>query len=263
MIQCAEGYRSSARRAATSPSKSPSTTHIPSPSRTPTKSPISHSPTPSPVPAACTSPTNITTKLTFYGAKDNCPPGAELMYTNGPHHGVAGGTGTYSDPITFAGSPAAFAVGAVVYSFGLQKYFVFEDFCQECQGNWVNSDAWHLDLWIGPTTVVSGPGLIECEDALTQNGAAVEICASPNHPVNPMPLFDGTTSTCIVPVETCVDNGNVCGNECQIPYNNTCSGLATMFGLSLARFEALNPTIPCNATLPINTSVCMGGSCGD
>lgn len=46
----------------------------------------------------------------------------------------------------------------------------------------------------------------------------------------------------------------------------TCPVLATLFGLSLERFEALNPAFNCTADAPPikkDTSMCMGGTCGD
>lgn len=67
---------------------------------------------------------NITAEMTFYGAKDK-PPGGSISYPNAQHP-EAGGVGTYTDPITFAGSPhtPGFVPGKIVlYNFALSKYF--------------------------------------------------------------------------------------------------------------------------------------------
>jgi hypothetical protein len=51
---------------------------------------------------------NMTVKaiVTFYGAKDNCPPGGDIAYPS-KRHPVAGGTGTAADPATFASAKQA------------------------------------------------------------------------------------------------------------------------------------------------------------
>jgi hypothetical protein len=88
--------------------------------------------------------------LTFYGANDNCLPGSRIAY---PHlHRMAGGTGTFADPITFASFPGVLGLepGAIVYVPSLQKYFIFEDGCDECEEDWKKHKIGHLDLWIGP-----------------------------------------------------------------------------------------------------------------
>jgi hypothetical protein len=59
-----------------------------------------------------------------------------------------GGSGTYHDPITFAAATAAFPAGTVIYSFELEKYFIMEDGCDECEQDH-RSGRYHVDIWTG------------------------------------------------------------------------------------------------------------------
>jgi len=92
---------------------------------------------------AAAAPTNQTVYNTFYGAKDNCPPGGSIAHP--VLHPLAGGTGTFADPITFAGAVAAVPYGTIVYSWRLQKYFIMEDDCEECAADW-KAGKWHFDV---------------------------------------------------------------------------------------------------------------------
>lgn len=201
---------------------------------------------------------NVTALTTFYGAKDNCPPGGDIAHPI--KHQLAGGTGTYADPITYAGATQATPPGTIIYVYALRKYFIMEDDCEECQKDW-RKNKWHVDLWMGPDTVSPGPNLIACENALTQSQVRVLVDAPPNLPVNTAPLF--ANNKCIVPAPPCHDQGNQCGNSCQIPKAATCTQLASLFALNMTRFVQLNPRLPCTRTVPAGTSVCMGGTCGD
>lgn len=42
------------------------------------------------------------------------------------------GTGTYSDPLTFASAPGEFTTCEVIYVPYLKKYARFEDYCAQC-----------------------------------------------------------------------------------------------------------------------------------
>ena len=83
---------------------------------------------------------------TFYGAKDNCPPGGDIAHPI--IHKEAGGVGTFVDPITFAGDTTATPAGTIIYVWQLKKYFIMEDDCEECQDDWRKSHKWHVDLWM-------------------------------------------------------------------------------------------------------------------
>ncbi|MFD0635984.1 hypothetical protein ACFQ9X_34865 [Catenulispora yoronensis] len=62
---------------------------------------------------AAGSATTEQTFLTFYGWWDNTPPGGDISYPQ--IHQTAGGTGTYSDPITFATDSSEQPPGTIVY----------------------------------------------------------------------------------------------------------------------------------------------------
>lgn len=55
---------------------------------------------------ACSLVTNVHT--TFYGAPDNDPPGPATAYNCGGRNYIAGGTGTYANPLTFATAPGEY-----------------------------------------------------------------------------------------------------------------------------------------------------------
>jgi hypothetical protein len=212
------------------------------------------------VPASATS-VNVTAETTFYGSKDNCPPGGDIAHP--VIHKEAGGVGTWDNPITYAGDVAATPVGARIYVFFLQKYFIMEDDCEECQHDWKRDKKYHFDLWMGGDTVSPGSNLIACEDALTVSKTTVDINPPNNYTVDVTPLFNNVTDQCIIPAPPCHDQGNVCGNSCEIPAAATCEALETMLYLTPTRFIELNPTLDCAKTVPSGTSVCMGGTCGD
>ena len=126
---------------------------------------------------------------------------------------------------------------------------------------------WHIDLWIGNDDVSPGGGLIACEVALSDeswsDAATVEVDAPNGHVVDVTPLFDTPTNTCIIPSTPCQDDGNVCGNKCELPDPYTCAELEKMLYLTPKRFLELNPDLDCSNVVTANTPVCMGGTCGD
>ena len=76
----------------------------------------------------------VSAETTFYGARDNCPPGGDIAYPQ--IHNEAGGNGTYNNPITYAGAKKATEPGTIIYVEFLQKYFIMEDDCEECDNDW-------------------------------------------------------------------------------------------------------------------------------
>ena len=178
--------------------------------------------------------------------------------------------GTFDDPITFAGAqknPALRPGKTVVYVPALQKYFRFEDQCEECESDWVKHGRWHFDLWMGGDAVTPDPNLIACENQLTRSKATVLVDAPAGLPVNATPLFNASSLQCIEPATPCTDKGNACGNSCEIPQSATCAALAVELLLPYPRFLQLNPQLgaQCAAGSEVltGTSVCMGGTCGD
>lgn len=138
--------------------------------------------------------------MTFYGWEDNSPPGGAIAYGKGDGfptvHSVAGGTGTYADPITFASDKAEIPVGTLVYSSFLEKYLVMEDDCGECDTDWSTSGAWHIDVWMNSDGTESPASLAACEDAWTQAATTVELGPPPGRTVTTAPLFVPATDAC-------------------------------------------------------------------
>ena len=138
--------------------------------------------------------------LTFYGWYDNTPPGCAIAYPD--LHQCAGGTGSYSDPITFASDTAEIAAGTKIYVPRLEKYFIMEDDCTECDQDWSGQGPdggpgmWHFDLWAGGQNG-NESALLDCEDALTQDGSENVIISPPStETVSSPPLFNSSTGAC-------------------------------------------------------------------
>ena len=192
--------------------------------------------------------------VTFYGAKDNCPPGGMIAFPS--LHTSAGGTGTFADPITFAGAPLALPPGTRIYVPEVKRYFIMEDECYSCVQDWSRGTV-HVDLWIGPTVATSGSPLIDCEVALSgvvaSGNSSIIVAPVSTYPVNTSALFDGSTQSCAVPATQCVDQGSACGNACVLPDAYNCSGLAALFSLTVPRLQALNPSLGCGGTVAAGT----------
>jgi hypothetical protein len=121
--------------------------------------------------------------VTLYGWPDNSPPGDGTAFGSGH----AGGVGTYANPITFATDQHELRPGTKVYYPYLKRYFVMQDECVECDQDW-RHHKWHIDLWVGGRGENAGK-VVACEDALTQDSAAVIINPPSNEPVVTTPLF--------------------------------------------------------------------------
>lgn len=151
--------------------------------------------TPVPPPNAQTNQCDYTAYTTGYGWWDNTPPGSTAI-SNPVIHQVAGGTGTYADPITLAvghsisGSTDTleFPAGTIWYIPNLRRYFIVEDTCGD--GNKPQDEAcWDLSgdaadgsapagaqIWIDLYTDgsdVSQATSNNCEDAITANHLAI------------------------------------------------------------------------------------------
>lgn len=98
--------------------------------------------------------------ITFYAWPDNDPPSADTAYGCGSKNYIAGGTGTYADPLTMAAVEGRFAQCEMVYSPYLKKYLRSEDTCANCVGDWI-------DIWTGSNTQNEGALVEACELALT------------------------------------------------------------------------------------------------
>jgi hypothetical protein len=138
--------------------------------------------------------------VTFYGWDDNSPPGGAIAFAKSDGyptvHDVAGGTGSYADPLTFATDRLELAVGTIVYLPFLRKYAMMEDDCAECDTDWASGMKRHVDVWMNSNGAEKASALYACEDRWTQDATSVEVAPPSDRPVDPSPLFDPATDTC-------------------------------------------------------------------
>lgn len=124
--------------------------------------------------------------VTFYGYPDNDPPGPATALNCGGRNYVAGGDGTFGNPLTFASDPREYSACEVVYSSYLKKYLRMEDTCATCIADW-NNGVKHIDIWTGSATSNGGQNQINCENSLTPNNGQQFLRAPPNNlPVDSM-----------------------------------------------------------------------------
>ncbi|KIN02753.1 hypothetical protein OIDMADRAFT_52586 [Oidiodendron maius Zn] len=136
---------------------------------------------------ACSTESNFV--VTFYGYPDNSPPGPGTAHNCGGRNYIAGGTGTYSNPLTMATAPGEFNVCEIIYLPLLTKYVRYEDDCAQCITDHNNGQN-HIDIWTGSSTVNGGQNQINCEDNLTLGGKYSIVRNPPtNYGVNTAPLF--------------------------------------------------------------------------
>jgi hypothetical protein len=148
-------------------------------------------------PSAAHAATTYNMYVTLYGWPDNSPPGNAIAYPK--IHSGAGGSGTYSDPVTFATDKSELAAGTKVYYPYLKKYFIMEDDCAECDGEWNDSRYRHIDLWAGGSNSTASQ-VLACEDKLTQDGQVPVIVNPPsNETVSSTPIFSTSTKKCYNP----------------------------------------------------------------
>lgn len=140
--------------------------------------------------------------LTWYGQVDNSPPGTAIAHP--VIHSHAGGTGTFTDPITFAVAPQVQNVmkpGKKIYiGSPIKDYFVMEDDCTSsgpggvpvqgvgCDGE-LKAGINEFDGWIGGPKSGAGGKVTDCEDKLTISNIQVIIDPPSGLPVNTSPIF--------------------------------------------------------------------------
>jgi hypothetical protein len=143
---------------------------------------------------------SISMSVTLYSFDDNSPPSADIAYPKDEgyptvHNQATEGKGTYNDPITFATDKRELAVGSIVYVPYLEKYFVMEDDCTECDNDWSNQHKYQIALWIGPQTSSPPRVLSACEDQLTRDSTTIVVNPARNLRVDTTPLFTHDTCT--------------------------------------------------------------------
>ena len=130
--------------------------------------------------------------MTFYGWWDNSPAGASIAYPS--IHQLAGGTGTFTDPVTFASVKAEYPAGTKLYAASIKKYLVMEDLCGACQTDWNNSMSRRVDVWMNSDAQSNKSALASCENKKTQM-TTVQVNPPSGLPVSTTPLFSDP-STC-------------------------------------------------------------------
>ncbi|OJJ50249.1 hypothetical protein ASPZODRAFT_164235 [Penicilliopsis zonata CBS 506.65] len=132
--------------------------------------------------------------FTFFGFPDNHPPGAGIAFDCGRGH-IAGGLGTFEDPVTFASAVNEFNSCEVIYAPSLHKYLRFEDVCEQCTIDWANGVR-HIDIWTGNNSFDGGDIQIACENNLTTTGQFIVRGPPASLPLDTTPLFDSNSLAC-------------------------------------------------------------------
>jgi len=123
------------------------------------------------VDASRAGPRTVKAFMTLYGYADNSPPGRAIAHPC-VHH-VAGGQGTYGNPMTFATDVREIGWCQRIYVPYMKRYFIHEDECSECDHDWTTLHRYRFDMWAGGSaSSVSNPmksALLACEAALTRD----------------------------------------------------------------------------------------------
>lgn len=147
--------------------------------------------------------TTVQAFMTLYGYVDNSPPGTDIAHPC--IHSGAGGTGTYDDPITFATDVDEVGWCVIIYVPYMERYFIHEDECSECDTNWNRSSLYRFDMWAGgDANSLESPergALLACEDQWTRANSVTDpdnpdilVNPPPNLPVTSQPIFSPPTS---------------------------------------------------------------------
>jgi hypothetical protein len=154
---------------------------------TPSPTPV---PTATPVPMPTVNYQNL--KVTFWGWSDNSPPGNGLAYPHSGYpvtiHEVAGGVGSFSDPVSAAARDGRFAAGTRFYAPFIKKYLILEDICSGCQSD-------HIDIWMNSDGSHKSE-LDQCEGHFTVESTKIEVNPPAGREVNTAPLFDPSSGRC-------------------------------------------------------------------
>ncbi|HXQ58526.1 MAG TPA: hypothetical protein VN799_00460, partial [Acidimicrobiales bacterium] len=137
--------------------------------------------------------------MTLYGYADNSPPGTAIAHPCGSRTG-AGGTGTYADPVTFATDVKELPWCEIIYVPYMERYFIHEDECSECDRGWKTSHLYRFDMWAGGDAAsVHQPerrALLRCESNWTRadslkdkNNPTITLDPPSDLPVTTTPIF--------------------------------------------------------------------------
>jgi hypothetical protein len=109
---------------------------------------------------------------------------------------VAGGTGTYDDPVTFATDSDEEPPGTVIYVPAYLKYAIMEDACSDCSNAWTSSMTYAFKFWLASDARSDPRAVLQCERTWARSMTAVEVNPPPGRMVDTTPLFDTQSGTC-------------------------------------------------------------------
>jgi len=118
--------------------------------------------------APASAATSGTYFVTLYGWPDNSPPGGAIAYPG--LHSTAGGTGTFSDPITFATDRSEIAPGTKVYYSFLKRYFIMEDDCAQCDQDWNGGGADKFQIVYPSNSILAEPPVAVIDKNVDRHG---------------------------------------------------------------------------------------------
>lgn len=142
--------------------------------------------------------------MTLYGFADNSPPGKAIDHPC--LHRGAGGTGTYTDPITFATDVNEEPWCTIIYVPYMERYFIHEDECSECDADWNRAHLYRFDMWAGGDALSRQQperrALLGCESTWTRGNSPTDP-ANPTVFVNPPKNLPVTTDRIFSPPGAC------------------------------------------------------------
>jgi hypothetical protein len=156
--------------------------------------------------AAATTPSasgTVQAFMTLYGYVDNSPPGAGIAHPC--IHQKAGGTGTYANPITFATDVSELPWCEIIYVPYMERYFIHEDACSECDHDWRRLHRYRFDMWAGGDAASrhkpEKTALLQCESTWTRGNSirdpdnpTITVDPPSDLPVVTTPIFSPPTS---------------------------------------------------------------------
>jgi len=169
--------------------------------------------------------------MTLYGYVDNSPPGTGIAHPCiNPH---AGGTGTYSDPVTFATAASELPWCTIIYVPYMERYFIHEDECSQCYQDWNKDHLYRFDMWAGgDASSLEQPergALLHCESTWTRgdsptdpNNPTITVNPPSDLPVTTLPIFSPPTS-CWQPISVSDpgDQSSPLGGDVNLPITAT------------------------------------------
>jgi hypothetical protein len=154
--------------------------------------------------AVAPKPRTVKAFMTAYGYADNSPPGRAIAHPC--VHNVAGGTGTFKDPVTFATDVREVGWCRKIYVPYMKRYFIHEDECVECDHDWAKLHKYRFDMWAGGDSASFGnperAALFACENAWTRADSVTDR-NNPTITINPKPGLPVTTARMFSPPTTC------------------------------------------------------------